>query len=594
MNNPRLTELLEAHTDGRLTPETKAELETLLTNSAEARRQFWEEMALHGFTAEAAKLKWNGQRATVRKRSMFASLADYFQPQWRVAWATAIAAVIATVGIILQHRPERPQPLANSNPPTTNQTVANVQLVGVRAPVTVRRNGTELVTAENFILQAGDEIRLGSQAQTTVRYADATRFALSSGATVRLRGPDAHELELTSGQLQAQVTKQTEGRQFVLHTPLASVTVHGTTFDLNAAPQATRVDVSEGRVQVDHSHRDSSVELIGGEFAVALPERELVAGLQPSTASPPTLPRTRRDVTRQPFADASPWNTALGSGAQFRAIESQALDLAKHGAALLPARMDRPIFIAQPGDPVVSVIRRYGLDELTKLRLPAAALTDSRRLGNCTVIDAETGVAQELILAGRDQIGLAAMLCYTNDLHGSGIPPAQVGHSWSGMPLVAGVIREHELNSGIRHALAASVWHAGLSRNGPDGQPFVWPARHAPLETKLIAHMGATGNVHYGTLLAIPPDVDITQLGLGASGPAVELARALQNYGAYVTHSYGAAPAQGNWVQPHLTFFADGVADEQLRSLLPQISKLAPYLKVVSNNSEKTPGGGQR
>ena len=40
-----------------------------------------------------------------------------------------------------------------------------------------------------------------------------------------------------------------------------------------------------------------------------------------------------------------------------------------------------------------------------------------------------------------------------------------------------------------------------------------------------------------GSLLAIPPDIDITQIGVGSSGPAFEIARALQDYGAYIVDS---------------------------------------------------------
>lgn len=593
MNNSRLTELLAAYADERISREELTELESLLMASADARRQFWGEMALHGLTREAAELKWAGQPVPAPQNTFFGAVKELFQPRWRIAWATGVAAVLVVGGMFLrQSAPPPESPLANLNPPHADIIQGAPELVGVRDRVTVSRNGGELAAAESFALQPGDTIRLGAQAQATIRYADATRFELRPGAILCLRGADVHELELTAGKLDAQVTRQPAGKQFVLRTPLASVTVHGTAFELAAAPRATRVDVSEGLVQVAHAQRDSSVELTAGEFAVAVPEHEIVAGLQPANAMPANYSASAGDVVRRPFAASSPWNTPIGSGAKFAIIESEVFDFPKHGAALLPARMDRPIFIAQPDDPQASVTLRYGFGELTALRLPASALPDSSRLVNCTVVDAQRGVAVELIQAGRDADGVAAMLSYTNDLRGEGVPPAQVGHTWSGMPLVAGIIRDGELTAGIKHVLAATVLHPGLSRGGADGQPYVWPSHHMPVEAKLIDHMAATGNVHFGTLLAIPPDVDITKLGVGTSGPAFEVARALQNYGAYVTHSYAPASAQGNWVQPHIEFFADGVADDEMRSLLPLISKLAPHLKVVANNSPQTPGGG--
>lgn len=595
MNASRLTELLGAYADGRLTSDEKAELETLLRNSAEARQQFWNEMALHGFTSEAAKLKWANASARQPQRDFMALLRDWLQPRWGLVWAAGCAAAIVIVGLLLWNHSTAPRQLAQQNPPATNSSIANVasssiQLLNLRGSVSVLRDGSERTIAEGFAVQDGDEIRLSAQAAATLHYPDATRFVLASGSTTRLRGSDAHVLELLHGELQAQVTKQPAGQQFVLRTPLASVTVHGTAFALNSSQAATRVDVSEGRVQVDHAQQDSSVELLGGEFAVALPGRELVAGIKPAPATETDSVPRDSDLAQRPFAANGPWNTPLRTGAKFAAIESEVLDFVKQGAVLQSVLIDRPIYLAQPSDPEVTVQMRYGSGELANLRLPASALPDSRRLVNCTVIDAASGTAMELIQAGRDNDGVAAMLSYTNDLRGSGMPPQQIGHTWSGMPLLAGVIRAGELNSGIRHALAASVLHTGISRSGAGGQPFVWPARHSPLETKLIAHMSATGNVHFGTLLAIPPDVNLASLGLG--DPALELGRALQNYGAYVTHSYGPAPNQGNWQQPQLTLFADAIPENELRALMPQISKLASLLRVVTNNTADSPGGG--
>jgi hypothetical protein len=158
---------------------------------------------------------------------------------------------------------------------------------------------------------------------------------------------------------------------------------------------------------------------------------------------------------------------------------------------------------------------------------------------------------------------------------------------------MAGVIRDGEMQRGIRHALAASVIHHGLSRGGVEGRPFVWPARHVPMEARKLEAMAAGGNIHFGTLLAIPARVDITKLGLAADGPALEVARALQDYGAYVTHSHTQAPNDGEgWVQPCLQLFAEGVPEAGLRRLHGEVSKLAGYLEVVTNNTPGGIGGG--
>jgi hypothetical protein len=326
-----------------------------------------------------------------------------------------------------------------------------------------------------------------------------------------------------------------------------------------------------------------------------MPDRELLGGLQAVAASHPVRAEGAgdRDPAFWPFTASSPWNTAIGSKAAFAAVQSPSLDLAGHGLAVLPAAHHRAVFVSRPEDPVVPVMKRYGGGEWMRVRLAPDVLGDGARPVNCTVIDPQTGLAHELIQAGRAGGRLDAMLGNTHSLRGSGMPPEQPGHSHSGMPLVAGVIREGELRHGIRHALAASVIHHGLSRAGSGGHPFVWPARHVPMEKRKIEAMADTGNVHFGTLLAIPPDVDITKLGYGTSGPAFEVARALQDYGAYVTHSYERAPNDGNgWTQPHLQLFAEGVSSAELRELYNVISKLAGHLRVVTNNTATTTGGG--
>jgi hypothetical protein len=81
-----------------------------------------------------------------------------------------------------------------------------------------------------------------------------------------------------------------------------------------------------------------------------------------------------------------------------------------------------------------------------------------------------------------------------------------------------------------------------------------------------------------GSLLAIPPDVDVTEL-VGASGPAYEVARAMQDFGVYVTGA-GDAP---------FVLLAD-------RGGLPEadvwLTTLVPLLQRVSNHAPDAPGGG--
>jgi hypothetical protein len=175
---------------------------------------------------------------------------------------------------------------------------------------------------------------------------------------------------------------------------------------------------------------------------------------------------------------------------------------------------------------------------------------------------------------------LHAQVAQRVDLTGTGIG---MGNQLSapGWSRMGGVIRKGEVISGIRHALAASVAIRAINPRPTDGQAFVWPASTDGRRWDLPD--GEASNLSIGTLLAIPPNVDIRKLGLGESGPVYEIARALQDYGAYIV-------AAGRDADFSLFVWeAELPAPEVLDELL---SKVIPHLRVVINNSPETPAGG--
>ena len=106
---------------------------------------------------------------------------------------------------------------------------------------------------------------------------------------------------------------------------------------------------------------------------------------------------------------------------------------------------------------------------------------------------------------------------------------------------------------------------------------FVWPATAEDGD----ASRSYRGSVHMGSLLAIPPDVDVTRLGLSREG--LLLAHALQDYGGYVVDR---SDCFCLYAEPTL----DGTA--ALKSMRRDLSTLRTYLRVVANNTPSTVGGG--
>jgi hypothetical protein len=111
-----------------------------------------------------------------------------------------------------------------------------------------------------------------------------------------------------------------------------------------------------------------------------------------------------------------------------------------------------------------------------------------------------------------------------------GVFPFPYGVAATGLSYLAGAIKVSELEAGkIDHALAVNVVHAAgtqvapANRNDGDSNP--------------------SGAIPEGTRFRLDPSVDVTKLGLPKGGVAI--ARALQEYGMFVTDRAGAVVVMG-------------------------------------------------
>ena len=299
----------------------------------------------------------------------------------------------------------------------------------------------------------------------------------------------------------------------------------------------------------------------------------------PATTPPPPIrpvPPTRpvvaaapvgRDPEAWPFATHSPWNQPIGASAVYsppRYMLRQSIDPARIGLRWRPALRENT-----SGQPyrLLAGGRDLGIFHLD---LPKDLAANDQPLALFTH---KTGVVVELryLKFDQPQVIQAAMASET-DLRGSGFT---IGSGESGSSALAGVIGAEESTHGIRHALAIGVDWLWLTNRGPG---YVWPATNGLV--KPMKDTSRQGNVTLGTLLAIPPGV-IDKLNIGAPGTVgYEIARALQDYGAYVTDSC-------KYQQFHF-FFADATPPVSQETL----ARLAKKLHVITNNTPATPGGG--
>ena len=219
------------------------------------------------------------------------------------------------------------------------------------------------------------------------------------------------------------------------------------------------------------------------------------------------------------------------------------------------------------------------------------------------IIDETRRHAVEMGLVKRDDLGhINSWAAFKNDLTGSGFFAKIHGVRAHGGSALGGLIRKGELTRGIPHVLALATERANLNSRAPDGKTYVWPACSSDYEFPASLWppgkkpyrdwYGKSGNLFVGTLLAIPPDIDIDKIGIGTSGPTYEIAKALQDYGGYIVDMAGAP----------LVFYAEPAAAEEIGGVEAlkktgggsalKLAKLLPYLRIVTNNSPESIGGG--
>jgi hypothetical protein len=191
------------------------------------------------------------------------------------------------------------------------------------------------------------------------------------------------------------------------------------------------------------------------------------------------------------------------------------------------------------------------------------------------------------------------------DIYGPGI---EGSHGGSGMSALGGSIRIGELRPGQigpRHALKINLYaKAELARCSTRAECFRWPA--VKPDGYAVGWYGSVGNntntaMRMGSLLAIPPTVDITTLGL-TTEPGRQIAWTLQNYGAYVVDdTYGPSFAvnaeNGPAGNMRTQFRADYGQDFEVfanntNAWGRDVQRLRQALQVVNNNGPSSIGGG--
>ncbi|GAA4916937.1 hypothetical protein EV188_104561 [Actinomycetospora succinea] len=341
-----------------------------------------------------------------------------------------------------------------------------------------------------------------------------------------------------------------------------------------------------------------------------------------TTTAPPTTTTTAppsggRDPLRQPFASSSIWNMPIGSGAVYVPANLPAIPGNDTGSRV-PQIDDEPIVLS-PGAPLTQVLASSGgwggnrcktqKTVLATVPIPANYVLPSdnkNQSASFLAADGRTVVStQPLARCAAGGPATSYVRYPDQDIYGPGI---QGSHGGSGMSGLGGSIRVGELRpgeQGPRHALKINLYARGeLAQCATRSECFRWPAVKS--DSYAVGWYGAaTGNTNtamrMGSLLAIPPDVDLASLGLQTE-PARQIAWTLQNYGAYVVDdTYGPSFAlnaeHGPGGNTRTQFRNDYGLDFEVYASAPNawsrdLQRLRTALAAVDNNSPTSVGGG--
>jgi len=232
---PELEALLGAMAEGQLDGPGAKRLSQILKEHPDARQFYLDYCQMHALLQSAHGVLQALEHPAAGRRRL-------------LAWSAAAAAVLVVAGAALLAR--APAPL--------DATVSALQ-----GTAFVVRDDRKLPLADLRGMRAGDRIVTPAEASTEVRFGDGSRVVLLEKTEIRLRDDDRARLELREGALRCDVTPQAAGRPFGILTARAEATVLGTSFELSASSDETRLYTRSGRVRL--SADGQSVEVGPGE-----------------------------------------------------------------------------------------------------------------------------------------------------------------------------------------------------------------------------------------------------------------------------------------------------------------------------------------
>lgn len=227
------------------------------------------------------------------------------RPRRLLAIGAAAAAVLAAAALVILFRPN-PKP----STPATEGLIARV--ASAVGEVVIQRGVDSRLASSGLEIEAGDEMRVPANASIVFNYIDGTRIEAEPGSHLtleRVLEPSqaaGKRVALHTGALTAVVASQPVDHPMVFITSHAEVVVLGTILHLDANPDSTRVEVSEGRVRLVRASDRQAIDVGKGQYVQAAPDKPLelrsldlvvkILTTYPQDQVRPILARAERDT----------------------------------------------------------------------------------------------------------------------------------------------------------------------------------------------------------------------------------------------------------------------------------------------------------
>ncbi|MGH7971100.1 MAG: FecR domain-containing protein [Limisphaerales bacterium] len=279
LEQPENETLIQGYAEGSLTEEESARLHTLLQRDPSKvdviLAALRDESLIRIVVAETAasteaSSQGNSSWAALLRRLCFI----FTQPQYRfrpLAGLGLAACTLVFVGLgFWWFGPTMGEPVLAEAP---------------SAGLSLERAGQPFPPTVGLRLKSGDILRTTEKATATIAFGpEKTRISLEAGTELRLGAlSQGKRLALGGGKLEAWVARQRPFRPMVITTPQAEARVLGTSFALTVTTNATRLEVSEGKIRFIRAQDGAKVNVGAGCYAVAAANYELLA--QPLTGS---------------------------------------------------------------------------------------------------------------------------------------------------------------------------------------------------------------------------------------------------------------------------------------------------------------------